>query len=115
VHLEILKAVRRMLETGKPLLTNSSTPTLSLAAVAKRDLSAGYRIGHAFGSFDLRGLAVRITDHPSHVPMGLLSSAVIEEPLQRGEILTFEKVRVPNTPGLEAWHAGHVQGTSAIQ
>jgi predicted homoserine dehydrogenase-like protein len=115
VHLEIFKAIRRMLETGKPLLTNSSAPTLSLAAVAKRDLSPGYRIGHTFGSFDLRGHAVRIADHPNHIPMGLLSSAVIEESLQRDEILTFEKVSVPNTSALEAWRVGHVQSTSAIQ
>jgi len=115
VHLEIFKAVKRMLETGIPLLTNSSAPTLSLAAVAKRDLSPGHRLGHPFGSFDVRGHAVRISDRPDHVPMGLLSSAVIQEPLERSEILTFEKVSVPDTPGLRAWRAGHIRSTSAIQ
>ena len=111
VHLEILKAIKRMLETGKPLLTNSSAPTLSLAAVAKRDLAPGHRIDHAFGSFDLRGHAVRIAEHPDHVPMGLLSSAVIEELIERNEVPTFEKVSVPDSAGLGAWRAGHIQGT----
>lgn len=108
VHLEILKAVRRMLETGRVLLTNSAGPSLSLAAVAKRDLEPGHNIGHPFGSFDLRGLAVRITDHPSHVPLGLLSSAVIEQPVERGEVLTFDGVAVPDSPGLQAWRNAHL-------
>lgn len=112
VHLEILKAVKRLLKTGKPLLTNSSTPLLSLAAVAKRDLAPGQRIEHAFGSFDLRGHAVRIADHPEHAPLGLLSSAVIEEPLERGEIVTFDKVSVPDSLALEVWRTGHLEGST---
>ncbi len=108
VHLEILKAVKRMLETGRVLLTNSASPSLSLAAVAKRDLEPGHEIGHPFGSFDLRGLAVRIADHPGHVPLGLLFSAVIEQPVERGEILTFHGVSVPGSPALQAWRSAHL-------
>lgn len=108
VHLEILKMVRRMLETGQVLLTNSARPSLSLAGVAKQELEPGHEIGHAFGSFDLRGLAVRIADHPNHVPLGLLSSTVVEHPVERGEIVTFDDVAVPESPGLKAWHDAHL-------
>lgn len=112
VHLEIFKAIRRMLETGRPLLTNSSNPSLSLAAAAKRDLSPGHRIGHAFGSFDLRGYAVRIADRPDHVPLGLLSSAIIEEPIERDEVVTFDRVTVPDSAGLDAWRTAHLSRQS---
>lgn len=112
VHLEIMKTVKRMLETGEVMLTNSANPSLSLAAVAKRDLDPGHEIGHPFGSFDLRGMAVRIADHPRHIPLGLLSAAVLEQPVERGEILTFEGASVPDSVGLKSWET-HLANAAA--
>ena len=103
VHLEILKTVRRMLETGKVLLDNSSAPELSLAGVAKRDIGRGELIESAIGSFDVRGHSVEVGKRPDHVPIGLIQNARVVEPLERGEVVTFDHVEVPESLALDLW------------
>ena len=103
VHLEILKTVRRMLETRQILLDNSAVPELSLAGVAKRALDRGEVIESAIGSFDVRGHAVEIEKRPDHVPMGLMQDARVIEPLERGEVLTFEHLEVPDSLAVDLW------------
>jgi predicted homoserine dehydrogenase-like protein len=61
------------------------------------------RIRRGIGSFDLRGEAVRIVDHPDHVPIGLVSDAVIARPIQPGQRLSFSDVDLPDTLALKAW------------
>jgi len=102
-HLEIVKTVRRVINGGGVLLNNSSEPRISMAAVAKRDLQPGNKIGFACGSFELRGQAVAIKDHPGHVPIGLLNNAVIRSAVSRGQILTWDDVEVPDSLAIEAW------------
>ena len=104
VHLEILKTVRRVLEQGTVLLDNSREPELSLAAVAKRDLKPGDRIESAIGSFDFRGHAVRIADHPAHVPIGLLRDVRVTTPIERGAIVNFNDLELPDSMALRLWH-----------
>jgi predicted homoserine dehydrogenase-like protein len=103
VHLEILKTIDRVLRTGEALLHNSRKPTMSLAAIAKRDLQPGERIDEAIGSFELRGSAVRITDRPDLVPIGLIQAATITAPVAEGEHLSFDHVDLPETAALEHW------------
>lgn len=103
VHLEILKTVRRLLETGRVLLDNSARPGLSLGAVAKRDLDVGERIPQGIGSFSLRGHAIRIREHPDHLPIGLIADAVIEAPVDRGELITEANARLPDTSAASMW------------
>ena len=103
VHLEILKTVRRMVETRSVLLDNSRTPELSLAGVAKRDLIAGDRIDSAIGSFQVRGHSIEIGVRPDHVPIGLLRDVVIHEPVGRGEIITFDHIELPDSLALDLW------------
>ena len=103
VHLEILKTVRRVLSGGGVLLDNSASPELSLAAVAKRDLRPGERILRGIGSFDVRGRAIRIAEHPDHIPIGLLCDAVVERPVPRGGVLTMADVSVPESLALRLW------------
>ena len=102
-HLEIIKTVRRVLNGGGVLLNNSVTPRISMAAVAKKDLPAGTIIDFACGSFELRGHAVPILDHPGHVPIGLLNKAVIRRSVSRGQILTRDDVEVPDSLAVKAW------------
>lgn len=109
VHLEILKTVNRVLETGNPLLDNSSTPTMSLAAVAKRDLAPGDTIAEGIGSFDVRGTAVNIADRPDHIPIGLIQNAVLQTSVDRGQILTSSDVSIPDSAAVKRWNrAVHV-------
>ena len=103
VHLEILKTIRRVRAGGGALLDNSAMPTLSLGAVAKRDLDPGERLPLGIGSFDLRGHAVRIREHADHVPIGLIQNALVRRPLERGQLLSFDDVELPESLARTAW------------
>lgn len=103
VHLEIMKTVRRVMERGSVLLDNSKSPGLSLAAIAKADLTPGDELDHGIGSFSVRGHAVRIEDHAGHVPIGLISQARVARPVERGQILTFDDVELPESRAVEIW------------
>ena len=74
-----------------------------MAAGAKRRLEPGTRIARGIGSFDLRGICVRIADRPDHLPIGLCRDLVIRRRVERGEVLRFEDVEVPPSRALELW------------
>ena len=103
VHLEIVKTIRRMLSGGGVLLDNSASPELSLAAIAKRDLSPGEPIANGIGSFEIRGHAVRIESHPDHVPIGLISQARVAQPVERGQIITTSSIELPESQARSIW------------
>jgi predicted homoserine dehydrogenase-like protein len=102
-HLEIAKTIRRAAEGRSPLLNNSANPTISVAAIAKRALRPGERVARAIGSFELRGVAVCMSDHPGHVPIGLIANAVITKPIEPNRPLTFDDVELPDSLALRAW------------
>ncbi len=102
-HLEIDKTIRRVLKGGGVLLNNSSQPTISIAAVAKKSLKAGHRIGYGIGSFSVRGIAVNIADNPGHIPIGLLAEAVVIRDIAVGQQLCFDDVEIPESLALYAW------------
>lgn len=102
-HLEIIKTVRRVLERGTVLLNNSILPVASVAAVAKHRLSPGMNIQRSIGSFDIRGIAIRIDDEPEHVPLGLLAGATLKRTIEPGETIGFDHVDLPESLALDAW------------
>jgi predicted homoserine dehydrogenase-like protein len=102
-HMEIPKTIRRMLRGDPPLLTNSITPTVSVAAIAKRPLVPGERIERGIGSFVLRGIAVSIAANPNHVPIGLISQATVVRPVDQGQLLMNGDLDLPDTRALGAW------------
>ncbi|HBR14219.1 MAG TPA: NAD(P)-dependent oxidoreductase [Candidatus Omnitrophica bacterium] len=104
-HLEIIKTVRRILNGGPVLLNNSKTPTVSVAAVTKRKVPKGRAVGHPLGSFDMRGIAVKIKDHPDHVPQALLSKVIFKRAVDEGQIVRWDDVDVPESLALKAWRA----------
>jgi predicted homoserine dehydrogenase-like protein len=71
--------------------------------VAKRDLRPGEQIPYGIGSFDARGVCVRIEEHAGHLPIGLLRDASIRRKVERGQILTFDDVELPDSLALTAW------------
>jgi predicted homoserine dehydrogenase-like protein len=89
-------------EAGK-LMDNSRDPSISVNSIAKRDLKAGEEIRRGIGSFDFRGEACRIADHPNHLPIGLLQNATITRELSDGDILTMDDVELPDSRALEIW------------
>ncbi len=102
-HLEIAKTIRRVLDDGGVLLNNSEHPTISVAAIAKRPLAPGEIIGRGIGSFDLRGMAVRMAENPGHIPIGLLANAVVTRHVEPGQQLSFDDVEIPESLALHAW------------
>ncbi|HSQ93079.1 MAG TPA: NAD(P)-dependent oxidoreductase, partial [Methanoregula sp.] len=102
-HFEITKTLRRAIRGDPVLMNNGPHPTISAASVAKRDFSPGDRIEKGTGSFDARGVAVRIREHPDHVPIGLLADAVVTRAIRRGGIITFDQVELPPSLALEIW------------
>ncbi len=102
-HLEIAKTIRRVINGGGILMNNGRNPTISVAAVAKKRLNPGEKIKKGIGSFTVRGSAVRITENRGHLPIGLLSNAVITKRVKTGEIVSFDDVEIPDSLALRAW------------
>lgn len=92
--LEVGKTVRRVLAGGGVLLNNSVSPTLGVAAVAKREMKAGETIVRGIGGFDVRGEAVKLADELDHVPIGLLRNTVLKRPVEPGQLITFDDIEV---------------------
>ena len=103
-HLEIPKTLNRLVTTGEPLLNNSQSPHIGVAAVAKRDLGVGHEFSIAIGGYDLRGEAICIDDHPEHIPIGLLKGARIKTSIETGQMIKAEDVDIPDSIALRAWH-----------
>jgi len=106
-HLEIVKTIKRVLNGGGVLLDNGKNPTISVAAIAKKDLSEGLVIKKGIGSFDVRGIAIKIKDHPSHIPIGLFSNVKLKRDIKAGEQITFDDIEVPNSLALRIWKEMH--------
>jgi len=102
-HLEVAKTVRMVVNGEGVLLDNSANPRISVAAVAKRSLQPGETIAHGIGSFDVRGIAVAIADDRDHVPIGLLSNAVVKRRVEPEQQLTFDDVEIPESLAAKCW------------
>jgi len=102
-HLEIPKTIRQALETGSVLLDNGRQPTASVAAIAKKTLEPGERILRGSRNFQIRGEAIRITDFPNHIPVGLISDVVIKQKVEPGQMLNFNDVELPDSLAKKAW------------
>lgn len=103
VHLEVFKTLERVAAGGSPLLHNTARPRLSVAAVAKRRLRRGQRIAHGAGSFELRGICVRIADRPDHLPIGLANRLHLRRTVEPGQVLSLADVDIEDASGLELW------------
>jgi len=102
-HLEVAKTIRRTLEKKPPLLNNGTAPSVQVVGVAKRPLAEGEVLRHPMGSFDVRGVAVRIADHPNHAPIGLLDGARLVRPVPAEGMITMDDVELVESRALELW------------
>jgi predicted homoserine dehydrogenase-like protein len=94
---EIVKTVRRVMTGGSVLLNNSGAPSVGVAAVAKKAMAAGERFSLGSGGFKVRGTAVRFSEHPGHVPLGILGGAVLKRPVEPGQIINLDDVDLTDT------------------
>jgi predicted homoserine dehydrogenase-like protein len=110
-HLEVLKTLRRIAAGGGVLLDNGLRPTFGVAAVAKRRLHSGDRIGRGLGSFAVRGECVRIAESVGHLPITLMQDVVVRRAIEPGERILRQDVDMPDSRALRAWLA--VEATCA--
>lgn len=106
IHLcffEVPGTIRKLLNHNEILIDNGNKPSVSVAAITKRTLKKGDIMKKGTGSFDVRGLAVRIADEPDHIPIGLLRNVRIKENIEEGQIIRFSDVEVPPSLALDAW------------
>ncbi|WGF86753.1 SAF domain-containing protein [Marinivivus vitaminiproducens] len=113
VHLELFKTLRRVVEGGAVLLDNATTPRIGVAAVAKTPLAPGTAIERGCGSFELRGVCVRIAERPDHLPIGLADRLVVRRAVEPGQILTLDDVDLPPSTALDLWCAIRDRSTAA--
>jgi predicted homoserine dehydrogenase-like protein len=92
--LEVGKTVRRVLSGGGVLLNNSTEPTLGVAAIAKRAMNPGELIERGIGGFQFRGEAIKLAQHPDHVPIGLLRKTALKRAVEPGQIITFDDIDI---------------------
>ena len=71
--------------------------------IRDRDLAEGEILRHPMGSFDVRGVSVKIADHPDHVPIGLLDGARLVRPVAAEATITRDDVELPESRALELW------------
>lgn len=102
-HMEIFKTIDRVLRGGGVLLDNGENPTISTCTIAKRDLEPGTKIKKGIGSFDVRGIAIKIEENENHIPIALMSNVTIKRSVKAGEMLTFDDVEVPESLAVKAW------------
>jgi predicted homoserine dehydrogenase-like protein len=113
LHLEAFGTIARVLDTGRPLLNNGGVPTIGVAAVAKRALDPGERIEQGIGSFDLRGVCIRLGDHPGHLPIGLANGLHVRRRVMAGDVVFFDDVDLEPSPALELWQGIEARSLAA--
>jgi len=104
-HLEMIKTLRRVVSDNTALLDNGDVPTVSVAAIAKRELLPGSKITRGVGSFDVRGECLRITENEGHLPIGLVQHAVLKRRVAPGDVLSMDDVELPDSLALSAWRS----------
>ena len=92
--LEVGKTVRRVLGGGSVLLNNSTAPTLGVGAIAKRAMRAGELVERGIGGFQFRGEALKLEEHPNHVPIGLLRKTALKRAVEPGQLITFDDIDI---------------------
>ena len=103
IHIELPRTVNDVLRGEPPLLNNSSTPRVGVAAVAKAALRRDQALPRALGSFEVRGEAVTIADDPDHVPICLLDRAILRRAIEPGQRIRFDDVELPESRALEIY------------
>ncbi len=100
---EIPNSILNLVNHDEILLDNGVTPTISVGAIAKKDLTSGSVIDKGIGSMEVRGEALKIKDCPEHVPIGLLSKVQLKRNVEQGELITFDDINIPDSLALTAW------------
>lgn len=79
---------------GESHMSPLAKPVAEVAALAKRDLSPGTKLGK-IGESDYRGWAMTVQDarKADALPIGLAERAEVTQPIRKGEMLTYANCR----------------------
>ena len=66
-------------------------------------MSNATEIEKGIGSFDVRGIAVKIKEHKGHIPIGLMKNVILKRDVLAGEELTFDDVDIPTSLAMTIW------------
>ncbi|MGW5218734.1 hypothetical protein ACWEQA_12790 [Nocardia sp. NPDC004085] len=104
-HFEVPRTIKRVIETGQPLINNGNRPAVKVAAIAKKPVRAGTDVASAFGSTMFRGIAVRAADNADLLSIGLMEGCTVVRDIAPGAYITAEDVRLDSTLAaqLSAW------------
>lgn len=102
-YFSIPETIKRLYHYNEILLDNGQSPTVGVAAAAKKPLAPGTVIERGIGSFEIRGEAVEIWKENEMVPVGLMSGARIKRAIEPEETITFNDVEIPESQALKAW------------
>lgn len=102
-HLEIPRTIEHVIRDFPPLLNNSTHPRVGVGAIPKEPLKPGQALPRALGSFEARGMALSIQEHPDHVPICLLVDAEMRREVGPDRPITFEDVELPESRALEIY------------
>jgi predicted homoserine dehydrogenase-like protein len=91
-HFEVPLTLEDVVNGRPAQLTGGQTQQVSVAALAKRDLPAGFKIDKAIGSFNFRGSAVETLREPEHVPIGLMEHCTLIGPLKASQMVLWKDV-----------------------
>ena len=100
---EIPNSILNLVHRGEILIDNGLNPSISVASIAKKKLTAGSFIEKAIGSMDIRGEAINIAQQPDHLPIGLMSQVSLKRDIEPGQIITFDDVNMAESLALDAW------------
>lgn len=106
VYLETLNTLRKVVDGEPVLLNNSATPTITVAAVAKRKLRKGETIKMGAGGFDVRGIAVKIQEERDAVPICLIKNMPVTRDVEEGQIVRFDDVEMEPGKALQFYLDG---------
>jgi predicted homoserine dehydrogenase-like protein len=104
-HLEALNTLRRVVQGEPMLLNNSAKPSLTVVAVAKREILSGENIERGAGGFDVRGVAVQLHDNINAVPICLLKHTKVIRNIEPGQIIQFNDIEMAETKALEIYRS----------
>lgn len=104
VHLEVINTLRKVMHGEHILLNNSANPTITVGAVAKRNILKGEVIVRGAGGFDTRGYAVKIAENLDVVPICLLQNTKVVSDIEPGQLVKFDDVELTDSNAFRMYH-----------
>ncbi len=92
--LETPISVARAAIYGEPTIVSRRVPSAEVVAVAKRDLSAGEKLG-GIGSADYYGGVYAVAEAEEMLPLGLAAGARVTRPIEKGSVIPRSGVEMP--------------------